>query len=462
MRTSILKTLANILQWLGLFFSIITGGIKRLSPYVKPFIQKIFRGLKRLSLVLKPLLQKFSELPPRVSAKHYRFFVLSNYSYFFAFIGHVVALVFSILLGVWYLIWFNIGSVLFYALALRLNLWGYLKVTLPFVLLEGVSFAALVAYMVGNIGINALLIPLAMFIFLSPIEHRVIRVPISIAIGAAYAVLNYYVHTFTPLMILSPLILKILHFIASCATIAIACFIGYYYRAAAVKAEDALEQEYQRAENLLHNILPETIANRLKFTPETIADGFEGTSILFADIVGFTPISAKMTPENTVILLNDIFSDFDDLVDKNKLEKIKTIGDAYMVVAGLPEPRTDHAEAIAEMALDMMQAIEIFDVKIGNPLKIRIGISSGPAVAGVIGKKKFIYDLWGDTVNTASRMESHGIPGEIQVSPSTYELLKSKYVFEERGEIDIKGKGSMRTYLLKGRKTSSKEKIEHR
>lgn len=428
--------------------------IIRIYRRLKPFLLKLHDAFKHLSLVLKPLFQKFTELPARVSPKYYRFFVLSNYSYFFAFIGHAVALIFCILLGAWYLVLFNTGSMFFYALAIRVNLWGYLRAIFPFVIVEGLAFTALVAYMVGNIGVNALLIPLAMFIFLSPIEHKVLRIIISVAIGSVYAILNYYVQTFPPLIMLSPIIIKILHFFASCSAIAAACFIGYYYRTAAVRAENALEQEYQRAEDLLHNILPETIANRLKIQPETIADGFEGTSILFADIVGFTPISAKMSPENTVKLLNEIFSDFDDLVEKHHLEKIKTIGDAYMVVAGLPEPRTDHAEAIAEMALDMMQAMAIFDVKIGNPLRIRIGISSGPAVAGVIGKKKFIYDLWGDTVNTASRMESHGIPGEIQVSPPTYELLRAKYLFEERGTIEIKGKGPMKTYLLKGRKES--------
>jgi class 3 adenylate cyclase len=414
----------------------------------------ITRGVRRIKWYLKPLFQKFSELPKNVPPRDYRFFVLSNYSYFLAFIGNAAALIFCLFIGAWHLVLFGIGSVLFFAVAIRLNLWGYLKVSLPFVIIQALAFVILVAYKLGNIGLNALLIPLAMFIFLSPVEHKVVKVTVSVALGAGYAVLNYYVQSFTPSIVLSPIVLKILNFVASCATIAAACFIGYYYRAAAARAEQALEQEYQRAENLLHNILPETIANRLKLNPDTIADGFEGTTILFADIVGFTPISAKMSPENTVMLLNEVFSNFDDLVDKYKLEKIKTIGDAYMVVAGLPEPRADHAEAIADMALDMMHVMERFDVKIGNPLKIRIGVNSGPAVAGVIGKKKFIYDLWGDTVNTASRMESHGIAGEIQVTEATYKFLKDKYHFEERDMIDIKGKGPMRTFLLKGRKVS--------
>jgi adenylate cyclase len=453
MKTNVLKKLPAIFKQLKRYVVILVGGMKRINPYLKPVFQKMIKGMKHFGFYLKPLFQRFSELPPKVPPRNYRFFVLSNYAYFFAFIGNAGALFLSALIGAWYITLFCLGSVLFFALAIRLNLWGYLRVSLPFVILQALALVILIAYMVGNIGVNALLIPLAMFIFLSPLEHKIINVIVSIAIGAAYAAVNYYVRNFTPLIVLSPIILKILNFIAGCTTIAAACFIGYYYRVAAVRAEAALEQEYKRAENLLHNILPETIANRLKLNPDSIADGFDGTSILFADIVGFTPISAQMPPENTVMLLNEVFSDFDDLVDKYKLEKIKTIGDAYMAVAGLPEPRADHAEAIAEMALDMMQVMARFDVKIGNPLKIRIGINSGPAVAGVIGKKKFIYDLWGDTVNTASRMESHGLAGEIQVSPATHELLKDKYHFQERGVIEIKGKGPMQTYLLKGRKS---------
>lgn len=172
--------------------------------------------------------------------------------------------------------------------------------------------------------------------------------------------------------------------------------------------------------------------------------------VMFADIVGFTEISARRSPTELVELLNLIFSKFDQLSELHGLEKIKTIGDAYMVVGGLPVPHSDHAEAIAEMALDMQRGLSEFNTETGEALQIRIGINSGPVVAGVIGTKKFIYDLWGDTVNTASRMESHGIPGTIQLAASTYELLRDKYQFTARGPINIKGKGEMTTYLLTG------------
>ena len=214
----------------------------------------------------------------------------------------------------------------------------------------------------------------------------------------------------------------------------------------------ALRYQQEQSDRLLLNILPEEIANRLKRGDSTIADTFADVTVLFADIVGFTQLSSRVSPTQLVALLNDIFSTFDNLAERHGLEKIKTIGDAYMVVGGLPIPRPDHAEAIAEMALDMQQAIIDFSNTHSQAFSIRIGINTGPVVAGVIGIKKFIYDLWGDTVNTASRMESHGKPGSIQVTETTYQQLREKYFFENRGAIEVKGKGQMTTYLLQCRK----------
>ena len=217
------------------------------------------------------------------------------------------------------------------------------------------------------------------------------------------------------------------------------------------QAEQILSAEQKKSEQLLLNILPATIAQKLKEGNNNIADGFAAVTILFADIVGFTELSEKISPTELVNLLNEIFSGFDELTDRYCLEKIKTIGDAYMVVGGLPNPRQDHADAIAEMALDMQQIIADFNANHNMQLSIRIGINTGPVIAGVIGRKKFIYDLWGDAVNTASRMESHGIPDTIQITESTYNYLKSKYILNPRGTIIIKGKGEMKTYFLLGR-----------
>ena len=211
-----------------------------------------------------------------------------------------------------------------------------------------------------------------------------------------------------------------------------------------------LQAEQEKSEQLLLNILPMPIANRLKQQEQTIADDFPSTTVLFADIVGFTELSGEISPIELVEILNVIFSEFDYLAEKHSLEKIKTIGDAYMVVGGLPTPNLLHAEAIARMALDMLETINQFARETGKDFQIRIGINTGPVIAGVIGTKKYIYDLWGDTVNIASRMESQGLPGKIQVTAAAYDLLKDSFNLESRGLIDVKGKGKMECYLLIG------------
>ena len=183
---------------------------------------------------------------------------------------------------------------------------------------------------------------------------------------------------------------------------------------------------------------------------QTCALPIYAVSVMFADIAGFTALSSRTSPEALVTMLNELFSLFDGLAEQHGLEKIKTIGDAYMVASGLPEPRTDHAPAMAEMALDMQARIGELSQLLGVDLALRIGIDSGPVTAGVIGRHKFTYDLWGDTVNTASRMESHGVAGRIQVSEATFRKLRGTYEFEARGEIDIKGKGRLLAYLLVG------------
>jgi class 3 adenylate cyclase len=216
----------------------------------------------------------------------------------------------------------------------------------------------------------------------------------------------------------------------------------------AIRTRHALQVEQERSERLLLNVLPAPIADRLKNSEDVIADAYPDATVMFADLVDFTVRSQAVRPRRMVKALDDLFSTFDALARRHGLEKIKTIGDAYMAAAGVPSPRPDHAEAVARMAIDIRDHVEGHFDPDGNPLAIRIGIDSGPVVAGVIGKSKFIYDLWGDTVNTASRMESHGVPGRIQVTERTKKRLGSRFRFERRGPIQIKGKGEMVTYFL--------------
>lgn len=242
--------------------------------------------------------------------------------------------------------------------------------------------------------------------------------------------------------------IKQLSFIANvCGAASILYFVMRYFQSQTEQAMIALVGEQGKTDKLLLNILPKSIADRLKQSGERIADQYDAVTIMFTDIVGFTTLSSGMPADDLVELLSRVFSRFDELTEKHGVEKIKTIGDSYMVVCGAPEPRADHAGAVADLALDMMQTINEISAQ-GATLTMRIGINSGPVVAGVIGSSKFSYDLWGDTVNMASRMEHHGAPNRIHVSEETYHILKDDYVFEMRDRIEVKGKGLVQSYFL--------------
>ena len=221
------------------------------------------------------------------------------------------------------------------------------------------------------------------------------------------------------------------------------------------RAEAAMEDQYERSEALLANMLPASIAERLK-DPErsVIADKYDEASVLFADIVGFTERASSTPPADLVRFLDRLYSEFDALVDKHGLEKIKVSGDSYMVVSGVPRPRPDHVQALADFALDMADVAAGLKDPHGRPVPLRVGLASGPVVAGVVGSRRFFYDVWGDAVNVASRMESTDSVGQIQVPDEVYERLKDDFVLRERGHIDVKGKGMMRTWYLVGRKSA--------
>jgi guanylate cyclase len=214
-----------------------------------------------------------------------------------------------------------------------------------------------------------------------------------------------------------------------------------------------------RAENLLLNILPRSIADRLKAMPQTIADAFTSASIMFADVADFTPMAERLSPTRVVEMLDQLFGHFDDLAERYELEKIKTMGDCYMAAAGIPTPRADHARAVALMALDMLEAVRERGAMGSLGFELRIGINSGPVVAGVIGRKRFLYDLWGDAVNTAGRMQTEGTPGRIQITRATYELLNDEFICEPRGTVPVKGKGEMETWYLVGKREGVREQV---
>ncbi len=238
----------------------------------------------------------------------------------------------------------------------------------------------------------------------------------------------------------------------SCCAFAILLFIETFHQKIILETEQKLGAAMATNEELLQNVFPNKILETLKDQKGIIAERFESATVLFADIVNFTPLSEKLSAIEIVYLLDKLFSSFDGLVRKHGLEKIKTIGDAYMVASGVPVRVENHAELMADFALEFMAYLKQFNRENNLSLQMRIGINSGPVVAGVIGKWKFLYDLWGDCVNTAARMEGHGIPGEIQITETTRALICDQFEIVERGIMEIKGKGPMKTYLLKGRK----------
>ena len=281
------------------------------------------------------------------------------------------------------------------------------------------------------------------------------RLPIALAVTCllvgTFLVIEFWVPGSTTWAPMTPRVADLIKSIAAAGEAFLVAGFVYLAMRMAEKAEAALEFEYARSEALLRSIMPDRIAARLKSEPQAIiADKYDQVTLLFADVVDFTPRASLLTPEELVALLNRIFSSFDALAEKHGLEKIKTIGDAYMVAAGL-EGQPDQVAMAADMALDMLDTVRSLSNEIGEELAVRIGIHTGPAVAGVLGKRKLFYDVWGDTVNTAARMEAYGSPDRIQVTEAVYRQLHEMYAFEQREIINIKGKGPMQVYFLLGR-----------
>ena len=294
----------------------------------------------------------------------------------------------------------------------------------------------------------AVICPLGTLVISTPERGPRWLVAYLVLLGLA-GILQPYMQTETSL----PPRLTDLFFVANIGGVSTMVFILlYYFVMEKDKAYRLLHLEQEKSENLLLNVLPKEIAPILKNETRTIADKYDSASVLFADVVGFTPLSAELAPTEMVELLNEIFSYFDSLVEKYGLEKIRTIGDNYMVAAGVPRPRPDHCQAMANMALDMLDYIQKRPGRNGRAINFRIGMNTGPLIAGVIGRQKFHYDVWGDTVNVASRMESQGEAGRIQITLAVHELLAMDFICEPRGKVAVKGRGEMDTWFLVGRK----------
>jgi class 3 adenylate cyclase len=401
---------------------------------------------------LKSRLFEYGGLPGQIIPRERRMYEAMHVVSLFGCIFHFIFIFFFFLLGIKALAYFNIISVLAWITVNRLNKKSHIRIAFVLVEMELAAHAVMAVHFTGwHFGFQYYLIIATTGIAMLPQGNKMLKSGLLLFACSLFIGLYYYAMQRGFVWTGSVPVMALTNMANITATFFLIVVPIHYFRNATDKAEAALELEHRKVENLLHNILPVSIATRLKENAQTIADGFKTVTVLFADIAGFTRLSENISPEKLVGILNNIFSRFDALSDHYGLEKIKTIGDAYMVAAGIPEERDDHAEVMADFALGMLAEIADYNTEHAMNLSIRVGISSGPVVAGIIGKKKFSYDLWGDSVNTASRMESHGEPGAIQVTQDTYDLLKNKYDFTDRGNISVKGKGNLHTYFLTGK-----------
>ena len=353
----------------------------------------------------------------------------------------------------WFPLLVNLVTALLQASVPLLVARGARRLALGLFLLLCNAQIAIVAFCLGPaVGFHYYFFAFAAVVFLVTPKRDWFYYPFAVVSLAGYLYFELAMTTSDAPLQIEPTIAALSRIACVISTFGTLVLIGVLSDGDTREAEDKLAVEHERSESLLLNILPASISARLKAGDNAIADGFAQVSVVFADIVGFTELSSRLPPEELVRILNDVFSRFDDLADRFGLEKIKTIGDAYMVAAGLPQVRPDHAILAVRMALGMRDSLEALNEERQYGIAIRIGVHSGPVVAGVIGKKKFIYDLWGDTVNIASRMESHGRKGSVHVSDVTAKLVEKEFDLEARGTITVKGKGEMATFFVSGPK----------
>lgn len=408
---------------------------------------------EQLSEFSTRIVASFHELHPAVPREYYRAVVALNYCYLLCLVIHVLLIPLFLALGETLLAVFNAGSVGVFAACLHLNaVRGNFRLPVIFGTAEILVHATLCVLIFGWAGgFHYYIVALGISTFIIPWWTVARKLQVVAGVGLLMVALNLYGRSVPPASLYDTTTLGWLHLVNLLILVASLGLIGFAVSLSAARAEETLNIERGRSERLLHNILPAAIAERLKESADIVADRFEETTILFSDLVGFTSMSEGIPAEDLVGLLNDVFIRFDELVRDAGVEKIKTIGDGYMVASGLPGPQEDHVERICDLALSMREAVAGLRARDGQPLGLRIGIHTGPVVAGVIGYTKFAYDVWGDTVNTASRMESHGMAGRIHVSEAVYRKVRDRYRFQRRGTIEVKGKGSMSTWFLEDR-----------
>lgn len=378
-----------------------------------------------------------------------RYFRICRIGFVFSFFQHALLALIFYLLSVPILPIYNLFSVIIFLVANILNERGHFYKALTLAYLEIVVHQVLATYIIGwETGFHLFIIFNIMLPLLTKKGHILWKAFIMGTSFIAFLYLLLFERTATPQMLLSPTILSTFAIVNKLSFILVLILIAEGFNRTVLRYEEKLNAEISYANSLLLNILPKSIVKRVGRETGAVAEGFEMVSVLFADIVGFTKFAESIPPDRLVSLLDNLFTRFDLLTDQFHCEKIKTIGDAYMVSAGVPDRRSDHADCLVDFAKAMLEEVKNFNDEHNLSLSIRIGIHSGPVVAGVIGKKKFSYDLWGDTVNTASRMESSGIQDGIQISHATRESLSSRYETISRGIIQIKGKGTVETFLV--------------
>ena len=424
-----------------------------------PFMMKPYIRMKRLADDIVSI--GVTTEMPTATAKHVRFCNISAASFTLA---ALLSFIFEAPLIVdwvtfrqkeWVILALRLLASLPFVIPLILNARGHYKVSRIFFMTWGIFFCLFLTLLYGQVGPTHVLL-LVVTVVASALfpanERKWMWVSITGA-GIALLLCLWLRQQNIPLVPVSrPIIQLVSVFFVTLGAFFTIIMVAMTQRSVIADAEQRLAVEQKKAEDLLLNILPEPIAKRLKASHASIADGFEEVTVMFADLVGFTPLAKELTPVELVDLMDRIFSQFDQLTERYGLEKIKTIGDSYMVAGGLPLPSENHTQAMAKMALDMLTALKTIEAPVGRTLELRIGIARGPAVAGVIGKKKFSYDLWGDTVNTASRLESQGTQGQIHVNEAVWEQLQGNYQLEPCGTVEIRGRGPLKTWFLIGRK----------